>query len=122
MLSVKCRSALTGAPVPVRALFCRSGDVTTSPSDTGTDTGARMPSNNRSQLTALAGVCRRLTAARQRVAELEAERDALIGQLRELGVPGAFLAEQTGLSAGRVTQIAQANDGTRLGRKRRATK
>jgi hypothetical protein len=81
-----------------------------------------MPSNHQTQLTALAGVCRRLTVARQRVAELEAQRDALIGQLREKGVTGALLAEQTGLSAGRVTQIAQANDGAGPSRKRRATK
>ena len=78
-----------------------------------------MPSNHKSQLTALAGVCRRLTVARERVAALEAERDALIGQLREMGVPGAHLAERTGLSAGRVTQIAQANDGAAPTRRRR---
>ena len=78
-----------------------------------------MPSNHKPQLTALAGVCRRLTVARQRVAELEAQRDALIGQLRENGVSGARLAAQTGLSAGRVTQIAQANDGAAPSRSRR---
>jgi len=81
-----------------------------------------MPSDHKTQLTALAGVCRRLTMARLRVAELEAERDALIGLLREKGVPGAHLAERTGLSAGRVTQIAQSNDGAGPRRKRRASK
>jgi hypothetical protein len=70
-----------------------------------------MTSDHKTQMSALAGICRRLTTARQRVAELEAQRDALIGQLREKGVPGAHLAERTGLSAGRVTQIAQSNDG-----------
>jgi len=81
-----------------------------------------MPSNHKAQLTALDGVCRRLTVARERVAALEAERDALIGLLREKGVPGAHLAERTGLSAGRVTQIAQANDGAAPSRRRRTTK
>lgn len=70
-----------------------------------------MPSDHKPQLTTLAGICRRLAAARQRVAELEAQRDALIAALREKGVPGSSLAERTGLSAGRVTQISQSTDG-----------
>ena len=70
-----------------------------------------MPSDNKPQLTTLAGICRRLAAARQRVAELEEQRDALIAVLREKGVPGAALAERTGLSAGRVTQISQTSTG-----------
>jgi len=78
-----------------------------------------MPSDHKTQLTALAGICRRLAVARQRVAELEAQRDALIGLLREKGVPGAALAERSGLSAGRVTQIAQSHDGAGPSRGRR---
>ena len=70
-----------------------------------------MPSDNKPQLTTLTGVCRRLAAARQRVAELEQQRDALIAALRDKGVPGAALAKRTGLSAGRVTQIAQTSNG-----------
>ena len=70
-----------------------------------------MPNDHKPQLTTLAGICRRLSAARQRVAELEAQRDALIAALREKGVSGAALAERSGLSPGRVTQIAQSADG-----------
>jgi len=70
-----------------------------------------MPQNNKPQMTTLAGVCRRLTEARKRVAELEAQRDALIKALRGKGVSGASLATRTGLSAGRVTQISQSKDG-----------
>jgi hypothetical protein len=57
------------------------------------------------QLQALAATCRRLSAARQRVLELEEQRDHLIAQLRATGVTGSLLAEQTGLSAGRIAQI-----------------
>jgi len=67
--------------------------------------------NNKPQLTSLAGVCRRLTEARKRVAELEAQRDALIKALRGKGVSGSMLASRTGLSAGRVTQISQSTNG-----------
>jgi len=70
-----------------------------------------MPQNNKPQLTTLAGVCRRLTEARKRVAELEAQRDALIKSLRTKGVSGSTLATRTGLSAGRVTQISQSTNG-----------
>lgn len=62
--------------------------------------------NTKPQLAALRSVCRRLDAARQRVAELEAERDRLVKSLRAAGVSGAALATHTGLSAGRVTQIS----------------
>ena len=73
-----------------------------------------MANNNASsQLSTLASVCRRLVAARERVAELEAQRDDLIRALRDNGVAGSALAERTGLSAGRVTQIAQSPDGDR---------
>ena len=61
------------------------------------------------QLQALVVTCRRLTAARQRVLELEQERDRLIGELRGAGMTGTLLAERTGLSAGRIAQIC--NDG-----------
>jgi hypothetical protein len=57
------------------------------------------------QLKELAAVCRRLVEARRAATELEAQRDALICQLRADGVSGALLAEHSGLSAGRVTQI-----------------
>ena len=70
-----------------------------------------MPQNNKPQLTSLAGVCRRLTEARKRVAELEAQRDALIATLRGKGVSGSTLAARSGLSAGRVTQISQSKNG-----------
>lgn len=70
-----------------------------------------MSSNHKPQLTALAGVCRRLAAARQRVAAYEEERDDLIRALRAKGVSGSTLAAHTGLSAGRVTQITQSPDG-----------
>lgn len=71
-----------------------------------------MPGNHKPQLSALAGVCRRLDGARHRVAELEAQRDALIKALRGNGVTGSAVADCTGLSAGRVTQIAQSNGAT----------
>jgi hypothetical protein len=70
-----------------------------------------MPQNNKPQMTSLAGICRRLAEARKRVAELEAQRDALIKALRGKGVSGSMLAARTGLSAGRVTQISQSKDG-----------
>jgi hypothetical protein len=70
-----------------------------------------MPQNTKPQLTTLAGVCRRLADARRRVAELEAQRDALIKALRTKGVSGSALASRAGLSAGRVTQISQSVDG-----------
>jgi hypothetical protein len=65
-----------------------------------------MPSDEKTQLRELAAVCRRLDDARQKVAELEARRDALISTLKAKGVSGALLAAQARLSAGRVTQIA----------------
>lgn len=64
-----------------------------------------MTRDEKPQLKDLDGICRRLADARRRVAELEAQRDALIIELRMEGVPGAVLAERTGLSPGRVTQI-----------------
>ena len=70
-----------------------------------------MPQNTKPQLTTLAGICRRLAEARKRVADLEAQRDALIKSLRTKGVSGAALASRSGLSAGRVTQISQPKDG-----------
>ncbi len=72
-----------------------------------------MPSDTKPHLNTLVGVCRRLATARQRVAEYEEERDDLIRALRAKGVSGAVLAQHTGLSAGRVTQIAQSPDGAR---------
>ena len=71
-----------------------------------------MPSDKKPQLNSLAGVCRRLSAARDRVVELEEQRDDLIRALRANGVSGATLAALTGLSAGRVTQIGQSPDGS----------
>ena len=62
--------------------------------------GAKPP-----QLQALVVTCRRLSAARQRVLELEEQRDRLIIELRVAGVAGSTLAERTGLSAGRIAQI-----------------
>jgi hypothetical protein len=62
--------------------------------------GARTP-----QLQALAVACRRLSAARQRVLELEEQRDRLIAELRAAGVAGATLAERSGLTPGRIAQI-----------------
>ena len=64
-----------------------------------------MPVVKSPQLQALVVTCRRLTAARQRVAELEDQRDHLIAELRAAGVSGATLADRTGLSAGRIAQI-----------------
>jgi len=58
------------------------------------------------QLQALVVTCRRLSAARQRVLELEEQRDRLIAELRAAGVTGSMLAERTGLSAGRIAQIS----------------
>jgi hypothetical protein len=72
-----------------------------------------MPNDTKPQLNTLAGVCRRLETARKRAAECEAQRDDLIRALRERGVSGAMLAAYTGLSAGRVTQIAQSPNGRR---------
>jgi hypothetical protein len=80
-----------------------------------------MPTDHKPQLANLAGLCRRLAVARERVAELEAQRDQLIASLREKGVPGAALAERSGLSAGRVTQIAQTTDGHATASKPRKT-
>ena len=70
-----------------------------------------MPRETKPHLKDLALICRRLATARERVAELEAQRDALICALRVQGVPGAELAACTGLSAGRVTQIANGHGG-----------
>ena len=70
-----------------------------------------MARNSKPQLNTLAGLCRRLSTARDRVAELEEQRDDLIRALRANGVAGSTLAQHTGLSAGRVTQIAQSPDG-----------
>jgi hypothetical protein len=60
------------------------------------------------QLRELATVCRRLAAARERVEQLEQQRDALIRRFREDGVTGADLSACSGLSPGRVTQICRA--------------
>ena len=62
-----------------------------------------------SQLQTLAATCRKLSAARRRVLELEEQRDRLIAELRAQGMAGAVLAERTGLTAGRIAQIC--NDG-----------
>jgi hypothetical protein len=67
------------------------------------------------QLRALVITCRRLSAARQQVLELEQERDRLIGQLRAAGVTGSLLAERTGLSAGRIAQICSDGAGNGTG-------
>jgi len=64
------------------------------------------------QLQALAVTCRRLSAARQRVLELEEQRDRLIAELRAAGVTGSLLAERTGLTPGRIAQICN-NGATR---------
>jgi len=64
------------------------------------------------QLQTLAVTCRRLSAARQRVLELEEQRDRLIAELRAAGVTGTVLAERAGLSAGRIAQICN-NGATR---------
>jgi hypothetical protein len=77
-----------------------------------------MPRDTKPQLHTLAGLCRRLTKARELVAELEEQRDALIQALRADGVPGSALADCTGLSAGRVTQIAQSENGSRASKGR----
>ena len=74
-----------------------------------------MSRDTKPQLSTLAGICRRLNAARDRVAELEAQRDELIKQLRDAGVSGTTLAAYTGLSGGRVTQITQSNEGNGSG-------
>jgi hypothetical protein len=58
------------------------------------------------QLQALVVTCRRLSAARRRVLELEEQRDRLIADLRAAGVAGSTLAERTGLTAGRIAQIS----------------
>ncbi|MDT7537123.1 MAG: hypothetical protein QOI82_708 [Actinomycetota bacterium] len=69
-----------------------------------------MPGVKSPQLQALVGTCRRLSAARQRVLELEEQRDRLIAELRAVGVTGSLLAERTGLTPGRIAQIC--NGGT----------
>lgn len=55
----------------------------------------------------LATVCRRLTAARRRVEELESQRNALMQQLRRLGAGCTELAQIAELSPGRVSQIVE---------------
>ena len=70
-----------------------------------------MARNTKPQLNTLTGLSRRLSTARQRVIELEEQRDDLIRALRANGVAGSTLAEHAGLSAGRVTQISQCPDG-----------
>jgi len=65
-----------------------------------------MPVVKSPQLQALVVTCRRLSAARERVVELEEQRDRLIAELRTAGVSGSMLAERTGLSAGRIAQIS----------------
>lgn len=67
------------------------------------------------QLQALAVTCRQLSAARQRVLDLEQQRDRLIAELRAGGVPGSTLAERTGLSAGRIAQICNNGAGKASG-------
>ena len=84
--------------------------------------GGVMTRNGKPQLNTLVGVCRRLSTARRRVAELEEQRDDLIRALRADGVAGSALAQQTGLSAGRVTQIAQSPDGAAKSRPRRSAR
>lgn len=65
-----------------------------------------MPGDQKPQLHDLTEICRRLADARRQVADLESQRDALISALREQGISGAVLAARTGLTPGRVTQIA----------------
>jgi hypothetical protein len=52
-----------------------------------------------------ATVCRRLSAARRRVEELEYQRNALMYQLRRGGERCSELAQTADLSPGRVSQI-----------------
>jgi len=68
-----------------------------------------MPRETNPLLEDLAGVCRRLAAARHEVAELETMRDELIRRLRDEGMSGADIASRSGLSPGRVAQIVNHN-------------
>ena len=70
-------------------------------------TGVKTP-----QMQALTVTCRRLSAARQRVIELEQQRDRLIAELRAAGATGSLLAERTGLTPGRIAQICNNNGAT----------
>lgn len=58
------------------------------------------------QLERLAQVCRELAAARQVAAELESQRNELIGALRRAGRSCNEIANVADLTPGRVTQIA----------------
>lgn len=69
------------------------------------------------QLRELVSLCRRLITAKRRVEALERDRDGLIRALRDAGVPGADIASCTGLSPGRVTQIAGNHNGRVGGKK-----
>lgn len=71
-----------------------------------------MASKADSRMRELETVCRRLSAARRGVEELEQRRDALIRELRTAGVSGSRIAELVGLSPGRVSQISD-HHGTR---------
>lgn len=66
-----------------------------------------------SRLRDLESVCASMHDARLAVHELERRRNALLCRLRAAGVPCTRLAEITGLSPGRVTQIVQAGSPTR---------
>src|SRR5882724_9552771 len=50
-------------------------------------------------------VCQELEATRRRVAELARRRNELVRELRAAGVGGTDVAEATGLSQGRVSQL-----------------
>jgi hypothetical protein len=76
-----------------------------------------MPKDTTPQLRELVTLCRRLTTAKRKVDALEHDRDALIRLLRAAGVPGADIASCTGLSPGRVTQIAGNHNGRVGGKK-----
>lgn len=63
-------------------------------------------SDESTQLERLAAICRELAAARQVAAELESQRNELIGALRRAGHSCNEIATIADLTPGRVTQIA----------------
>lgn len=65
-----------------------------------------MAQDVKKQLQALKQTCAQAKAARERLRELEARRNDLIVRLRKAGVRTGEIAEVCGISAGRVTQIA----------------
>ena len=70
-----------------------------------------MPQDVKKQLQSLKQTCAQARAARERLRELEARRNALVITLRRSGVRTGELAQVCGLSPGRVTQIADLNGG-----------